>query len=181
MAEAKLVYWFEEVDSSFNDLVGKKGANLGEMIKMGMPIVPGYVVSIESYNRFMAETGVGEKIAQYAASLGKIDNVDKSEEAGRVIRGMIEETETPDYLSKEIGSFYEPCSKRQGYQTCAFPHGREDQPAAPECLTPISTLAAERTSSSTLKRYGQASIPVGLYGTARFTMFRLPVTCWVLP
>jgi len=114
MAEAKLVYWFEEVDSSFNDLVGKKGANLGEMTKMGMPIVPGYVVSIESYNRFMAETGVGEKIAQYAASLGKIDNVDKSEEAGKVIRGMIEETEIPDYLSKEIGLFYDALCQKTG-------------------------------------------------------------------
>ena len=79
MEEAKLVYWFDEVNKDFNDLVGKKGANLGEMTTMGLPVVPGYVVSIESYRRFMADTGIGEQISKYIASLGKIDNIDKCE------------------------------------------------------------------------------------------------------
>jgi len=114
MEEAKLVYWFEELDKDFNDLVGKKGANLGEMTKMGLPVVPGYVVSVESYRRFMAETGVGEQISKYIDSLGKIDKIDKCEEASKVIRSMIEEQVMPGYLEEKIGSYYDTLCQKTG-------------------------------------------------------------------
>jgi len=114
MEEAKLVYWFEELGKEFNDLVGKKGANLGEMTKMGLPVVPGYVVSIESYRRFMAETGVGEQISKYIASLGKIENIDKCEEASKAIRSMIEEQAMPGYLEEKIGSYYDALCQKTG-------------------------------------------------------------------
>jgi len=114
MEEAKLVYWFEEIGKEFNDLVGKKGANLGEMTKMGLPVVPGYVVSIESYRRFMAETGVGEQISKYIASLGKIENIDKCEEASKTIRSMIEEQRMPEYLREKIVSCYDELCQKTG-------------------------------------------------------------------
>jgi len=114
MEEAKLVYWFEELGKESSDLVGKKGANLGEMTKMALPVVPGYVVSIESYRRFMAETGVGEQISKYIDSLGKIDNIDKCEAASKVIRSMIEEQAMPEYLGEKIGSYYDALCQKTG-------------------------------------------------------------------
>jgi len=114
MEEAKLVYWFEELGKESNDLVGKKGANLGEMTKLGLPVVPGYVVSIESYRRFMAETGVGEQISKYIASLGKIEDINKGEEASKVIRSMIEEQQMPGYLEEKIGSCYDTLCQKTG-------------------------------------------------------------------
>ena len=119
MEEAKLVYWFEELGKESNDLVGKKGANLGEMTKLGLPVVPGYVVSIESYRRFMAETGLGEQISKYIASLGKIDNIDKCEEASQVIRSMIEEQHMPGYLEEKIGSYYDALCQKTGISDVA--------------------------------------------------------------
>ncbi len=114
MEEAKLIYWFEELGKEFNEQVGKKGANLGEMTKLGLPVVPGYVVSIESFRRFMADTGVGKQITEYIASLGKIDNVDKGEEASKTIRAMIEERKMPDYLREAIGSSYDVLCEKTG-------------------------------------------------------------------
>jgi len=114
MEEAKLVYWFEELGKESNDLVGKKGANLGEMTKLGLPVVPGYVVSIESYRRFMAETGVGEQISKYIANLGKIEDINKCEEASKVIRSMIEEQPMPGYLKEKIGSYYDALCQKTG-------------------------------------------------------------------
>jgi len=38
MSSEKLIFWFEELGESHNDIVGKKCANLGEMIKMGLPV-----------------------------------------------------------------------------------------------------------------------------------------------
>lgn len=114
MEEAKLVYWFEGLGKESNDLVGKKGANLGEMTKLGLPVVPGYVVSIESFRRFMTKTGLNEQISKYVASLGKIDNVDKGEEASQAIRSMIEAKEMPEYLRDVIGSGYETLCQKTG-------------------------------------------------------------------
>ena len=119
MEEAKLVYWFDELGKESNDLVGKKGANLGEMTRLGLPVVPGYVVSIASYRKFMAETGVGKKISNYLASLGTFDNIDKCEAASKVIRSMIEEQEMPEDLKKIIGSSYDELCKKTGIRNVA--------------------------------------------------------------
>ena len=44
----KLVYRFEEGDSSMRDLLGGKGANLCEMAKLGLPVPPGIVITTEA-------------------------------------------------------------------------------------------------------------------------------------
>ena len=114
MEEAKLLYWFEEIGKDSSDIVGKKGANLGEMTNMGLPVVPGYVVSIEAYRRFIAETGVGEQISKYIVSLGKIDNIDKCEEVSKTIRAMIEKQQMLGYLEEKIGSYYDTLCQKTG-------------------------------------------------------------------
>ena len=51
MADAKYVYSFgggsAEGDASMRNLLGGKGANLGEMAKLGLPVPPGFTVSTE--------------------------------------------------------------------------------------------------------------------------------------
>ena len=61
----KWIYWFEELSSDHNDLVGKKCANLGEMTRLGMRVPPGFAISVEGYERFMSESGAGEEIRRY--------------------------------------------------------------------------------------------------------------------
>jgi pyruvate,orthophosphate dikinase len=41
----KLVYRFEEGDSSMGELLGGKGSNLCEMARMGLPVPPGFVIT----------------------------------------------------------------------------------------------------------------------------------------
>ena len=50
----KYVYMFTEGDGTMKELLGGKGANLSEMIRLGLPIPPGFVVSTEActvYNK----------------------------------------------------------------------------------------------------------------------------------
>ncbi|MCL2566163.1 MAG: pyruvate, phosphate dikinase [Defluviitaleaceae bacterium] len=50
----KYVYMFTEGDGTMKELLGGKGANLSEMIHLGLPIPPGFVVSTEActvYNK----------------------------------------------------------------------------------------------------------------------------------
>ena len=44
----KYVYLFEEVDGTNKKLLGGKGAGLAEMTHMGLPVPPGFIVSIEA-------------------------------------------------------------------------------------------------------------------------------------
>jgi pyruvate,orthophosphate dikinase len=44
----KLVYRFEEGDASMNGLLGGKGGNLCEMVRLGLPVPPGFVISTEA-------------------------------------------------------------------------------------------------------------------------------------
>ena len=44
----KLVYRFDEGDASMTDLLGGKGSNLCEMVRLGLPVPPGFVITTEA-------------------------------------------------------------------------------------------------------------------------------------
>ena len=44
----KLIYRFDEGSADMRDLLGGKGANLGEMVKLGLPVPPGFVITTET-------------------------------------------------------------------------------------------------------------------------------------
>ncbi|HHX79522.1 MAG TPA: pyruvate, phosphate dikinase [Acholeplasmataceae bacterium] len=48
MAEHKYVFMFAETDETMRNIVGGKGANLGQMTKLGLPIPQGFTVSTEA-------------------------------------------------------------------------------------------------------------------------------------
>src|SRR5690554_4773119 len=56
----KYVYLFTEGDASMRNLLGGKGANLSEMIRIGLPVPNGFTVTTEACSRFYED---GKKIA----------------------------------------------------------------------------------------------------------------------
>ena len=48
MENKKYVYMFTETDETMRNLVGGKGANLGQMTKLGLPIPQGFTISTEA-------------------------------------------------------------------------------------------------------------------------------------
>src|SRR3990170_3737517 len=48
----KLVYRFAEGGASMADLLGGKGANLAEMVRLGLPVPPGFTISTEACRRY---------------------------------------------------------------------------------------------------------------------------------
>lgn len=61
MAKKKYVYMFSETDATMRNLVGGKGANLGQMTKLGLPIPQGFTVSTEACTEYY---NAGEKISE---------------------------------------------------------------------------------------------------------------------
>ena len=114
--ENREIYWFNEIGKEYNDQVGKKCANLGEMTRMGLPVPQGFALSVPMYERFLERTGVGEKIAHYTNDLGELkgEEITRFEEISRHIRTMIERQPMPKDMEAEIVSYYEQLGNQLG-------------------------------------------------------------------
>ncbi len=109
----KYIFWFEELGQGFNDLVGKKCANLGEMAKLGMPVPPGFALSVKAYEEFMERTNATKEIRDYLKRFsGGIKTIEQFNEASREIRQIVESKEMPEGMKKLILAFYDDlCEK----------------------------------------------------------------------
>ena len=111
--EEKLILWFEELGKDDIPLVGGKNANLGEMLKAGIPVPPGFAITAHAYKRFIEETGIAEQIYKIIEETVTDPNDPKQyEEASKRIRSLIESTPMPDYLAEAIKQAYRELCNR---------------------------------------------------------------------
>ncbi|MGB9628329.1 MAG: PEP/pyruvate-binding domain-containing protein [Thermodesulfobacteriota bacterium] len=117
----KLLFWFEEIGKEYNSIVGKKCANLGEMIRMGLPVPPGFAISIDMYRKFLTETGASMELSQYVAQLGDLKDFDitKIDQISHTIQGIIEGKRMPPDLEREISENYERLCQLTGIPNVA--------------------------------------------------------------
>ena len=52
---AKFVYSFSEGNKELKDLLGGKGANLAEMMRIGIPVPPGFTITTEACKEYLAK------------------------------------------------------------------------------------------------------------------------------
>ena len=111
--DAKLILWFDEIDRNFVPTVGGKSANLGEMMRIGMPVPNGFAITTEAYEQFMRKTGASSEINQYIDSFPEgFKGTSQFQEASRSIRQIIETKEIPQDISDTIAIHYEKlCEK----------------------------------------------------------------------
>ncbi|MBV1767827.1 MAG: hypothetical protein KUA29_05955, partial [Methanobacterium sp.] len=64
----KYVAFFEDLNKEDVDIAGGKGANLGELTRAGIPVPPGFVVTSETYDKFMKDTGIYGEVMGYLDS-----------------------------------------------------------------------------------------------------------------
>ncbi|KXG78502.1 Pyruvate, phosphate dikinase [Fervidicola ferrireducens] len=71
----KYVYKFNEGRASMKNLLGGKGANLAEMMHIGLPVPPGFTVTTEACTRYYQEGGKipGEVIEQVFEALESLE------------------------------------------------------------------------------------------------------------
>ena len=112
--EKNLCFWFEEIGQKYNDIVGKKCANLGEMVQMGLPVPPGFALSIDMYRKFIQETGAYMDMQDYVKDLGELKgkSISDFKEISKTLQGIIENKEMPPEVTNIISSYYdELCEK----------------------------------------------------------------------
>ena len=59
----EIVKWFEEIGKADVNKAGGKGANLGELVKAGLPVPPGFVVTAQAYQLFTTVSELSQKLS----------------------------------------------------------------------------------------------------------------------
>ncbi|MCL5986569.1 MAG: pyruvate, phosphate dikinase [Actinobacteria bacterium] len=72
----KYVYYFNEGSAEMRDLLGGKGANLAEMTRIGLPVPPGFIITTETCNEYIANgrefpEGMMDQVLENLAKLEK--------------------------------------------------------------------------------------------------------------
>jgi len=96
---------FEECDLSSLPLVGGKNASLGELIRAGIPVPPGYAVTTTAYDAFLNQQGLKKPIYDRLRGLDTQD-IAQVEEASQFVRSLIESTPIPEEIATAIGDTY---------------------------------------------------------------------------
>jgi pyruvate,water dikinase len=107
----KWVLWFEELGQEHSELVGKKCANLGEMIKMGLRVPPGFALSVEAYHDFMNMTGAVDEIRKYLAK-SKPKDLKQFNQSSAGIRQIVESKAMPEDIEEAIVLYYKELCRR---------------------------------------------------------------------
>jgi pyruvate,water dikinase len=97
---------FSDPQAIEHSLVGGKGANLGRLTTAGFPVPPGFVVTTQAHDRFLAETDLRGRIESRFAEMDGA-GPDRLEGLTAGIRALIAEATVPGWLATEIAERYE--------------------------------------------------------------------------
>jgi pyruvate,water dikinase len=126
----KNVVWFKEVDHEDLALVGGKGANLGEMTKIGIPVPSGFIVTSQAYYQFLEETKLRAKIKEALKGI-KAEDTQALTEAAELVKKLISREKMPLDIAEDIRKAYQKLSgKKEIYVAVRSSATAEDLPTA---------------------------------------------------
>jgi phosphoenolpyruvate synthase len=105
MKEMPNVLWLEEIKKEDIVSVGGKGASLGEMTSIGLPVPKAFVVTAQAFRRFLVETGIEDALFRRLERLDVEDN-GALESVSRDVQDLVLSVEIPDHIIEEITDAY---------------------------------------------------------------------------
>jgi pyruvate, water dikinase len=93
--------WYDEMEGKDFPLVGKGNADLGEMIKAGIRVSPGFAVTLYANEKFLVDTGIKEKIGKFLEDLGDV-NFESTKRASAYTMELLESAPVPSEISEDI-------------------------------------------------------------------------------
>jgi pyruvate,water dikinase len=99
------ILWLEEIRKEDIISVGGKGASLGEMSSIGLPVPKAFVVTAQAFRRFLVETGLEQKVYK---SLDRLDveNNDALEKAAETAKGLVLKAKVSAAIRDEVKKAY---------------------------------------------------------------------------
>lgn len=105
---------FTHIDSEDLVLVGGKGANLGEMSRAGMPIPPGFCVTVAGFDAFIQQTDQADTYFQALANL-TTDDLDEIRRVSGAFREHLLAVPIPDEVAQEVIDTWRTLGEGYGY------------------------------------------------------------------
>jgi len=99
------ILWLEEVRKEDIISVGGKGASLGEMASIGLPVPKAFMVTAQAFRRFLIETGLEKKIFASYERLD-VENNEALEKAANGAKAMVLKAKIPSALKNDIRKAY---------------------------------------------------------------------------
>ncbi|MCB0794962.1 MAG: phosphoenolpyruvate synthase [Flavobacteriales bacterium] len=111
--------WLHEVNMDDLASVGGKNASLGEMIqnlsKLGVSVPGGFVVTVASYEAFIAHNELDAKIRELVGAMDPED-VESIRRTGLAVRALVKNGKFPKAISREIAARYREMSEQYGQE-----------------------------------------------------------------
>jgi pyruvate,water dikinase len=105
MKQMPNVLWLEEIKKEDIISVGGKGASLGEMTAIGLPVPKAFVVTAQAFRRFLVETGIEEALFRKLDRLD-VDDTEALESVAREAQDLVLSVAIPDHMVQEITDAY---------------------------------------------------------------------------
>jgi len=96
-----LIKWLEQTDRSHVPYVGSKFANLGEMLKMGVPVPQGFCICTQAYQDYVEQSNLNELISGMLEKIN-LDDHEAIKHAAQKIREVALNQEINSSLRSEI-------------------------------------------------------------------------------
>jgi len=109
MKDVPTILWLEEIRKEDIVSVGGKGASLGEMASIGLPVPKAFVVTAQAFRRFLVETGIEKKIFASYERLD-VENNEELEKAADGAKTMVLKAKMPAFIKDEIRHAYKKIS-----------------------------------------------------------------------
>ena len=103
------ILWLEEIRKEDIISVGGKGASLGEMASLGLPVPRAFVVTAQAFRRFLVEADLEEKIFSSFERLDVEDN-EALEKAADNAKLLVMQAKMPAIIKDEIKKAYKKMS-----------------------------------------------------------------------
>lgn len=106
MKEMPDILWLEEIRKEDIAAVGGKGASLGEMSAIGLPVPRAFVVTSHAFRQFLIETGLEKTLFSGLDSLNVEDSAEL-EKAANAAKDAVLKAKIPARIKQEIRDAYQ--------------------------------------------------------------------------
>jgi pyruvate, water dikinase len=105
------VCWLDGYDPAERARLGGKNASLGEMLAAGLPVPPGFAVTVDAYHTVRGHADVRQAVT---GLLGEVDLADPAalEELSAAIRRRIEQVPLHDQVAADVHAAYQQLCER---------------------------------------------------------------------
>jgi pyruvate,water dikinase len=105
--------WFDQYQDHHRPRVGGKGASLGSMMNAGLPVPPGFAVTIEAFDTLRSHTAARRRVNEILHTADFTDPMGLREVSAQV-RKLMEELPMEAEIERAVRSAYSELSERCG-------------------------------------------------------------------